>query len=75
MLTLTGIQYKATTKDCDLIVKSCDFQSVFKTDSPGDWKVESRTCFDGTLTLASPLTSHPHLRPPPRPPHLPPPST
>ena len=66
MLTLTGIQYKATTQDCDLIVKSCDFQNAFKTDSPGDWLVQSRTCFDGTLTLPSPLTSHPH--PSPRPP-------
>ena len=65
MLTLTGIQYHATDEDCDLIVipnpiehfkdiTSCDFHSVFKTDSPGGWKVESRTCFDGTLTLPSP---------------------
>ena len=75
MLTLTGIQYRATDKNCDLIVQSCDFHTTFKTDSPGDWLVESRTCFDGTLTLASPLTSHPHLRPSPRPTHLPPTST
>ena len=50
MLTLTGIQYKATTKkDCDLIVKSCDFQNAFETDKPVDWLVQSRTCFDGIL--------------------------
>ena len=70
MLTLTGIQYKASAKDCDLIVipnqnptykdiTSCDFQNTFKTDSTGEWLVESRTCFDGTLTLSSALTSHP----------------
>ena len=70
LLTLTGIQYAAQWKNCDLIVvpnskvQTCDFYNTFETDSPGDWKVESRTCFDGTLTLPSPLpsppTSHPH---------------
>ena len=66
MLTLTGIQYKATDENCDVILKSCDFHTAFETDSPGDWVVESRTCFGSTLTLHSPLTSHPH--PSPRPP-------
>ena len=56
ILTLTGIQYIAEYKNCDLIVKSCDFHKAFKTDSPGYWKVESRTCFNGTLTLPSPST-------------------
>ena len=51
MLTLTGIQYKATAKNCDLIVESCDFHNAFKTESPAQWLVESRTCFGGTLTL------------------------
>ena len=75
MLTLTGIQY-ADYKNCDLIVvpnptkkfshiTGCDFHNSFETDSPGAWKVESRTtCVGwggGTLTLPSPLTSHPHL--------------
>ena len=49
MLTLTGIQYRATDKNCDLIVQSCDFHNAFKTDSPGDWLVESRTCFGAAL--------------------------
>ena len=70
MLTLTGIQYKAADKNCDLIVVSCDFFSKYATDSPGDWKVESRTCFDGTLTL--PFLFSPPPPPSPRPPHLPP---
>ena len=45
MLTLTGIQYDATHKNCDLIVKSCDFKNIFQTDSSEKWLVESRTCF------------------------------
>ena len=56
LLTSTGIQYRAKSNNCDVIVKSCDFHNIFKTDSPGAWKVESRTFFDGTLTLPSPLT-------------------
>ena len=48
-LTLTGIQYATTSKNCDLIVKSCDFQNAFETDNPVDWLVQSRTCFDGIL--------------------------
>ena len=74
MLTLTGIQYDTTNKNCDLIVVNCDFFNKYATDSPGDWVAESRPCFDGTLTLPSPLTSHPHLLASPRPPHLPPPA-
>ena len=82
MLTLTGIQYLGPYKNCDLIVlpnpteefkdiKSCDFFKKFNTNPPtSQWIVESRTCFDGTLTLPSPLSSHPHLSR--RPPHLPP---
>jgi len=43
----TGIQYDASDKNCDLIVVNCDFFKEYETDSPGEWKVESRTCFDG----------------------------
>ena len=56
MLTLTGIQYHALVKNCDLIVKSCGFHKAFKTDSPGDWRVESRTCFNG-IPPSPPLLS------------------
>ena len=55
MPTLTGIQYLGGGyNNCDLIVVNCDFFKEYETDSPGAWKVESRTCFDGTLTLPSP---------------------
>ena len=57
ILTLTGIQYKATNKDCDLILVNCDFFNKYETDDPGLWKVESRTCFDGTRTLPTTTTS------------------
>ena len=67
MLTLTGIQY-SSAKNCDLIIlpmtnpkdanrdkTKCDFHETFKIESnPSEWVVESRTCFDGTLTLPSP---------------------
>ena len=78
MLTLTGIQYKKYTApaqvsdggNCDLILETCDFFNKYATNDPGEWVAESRVCFDGTLTLPSPLSSHPHLSR--RPPHLPP---
>ena len=58
MLTATGIQYKAQTKNCDLIVQSCDFHGTFNSDS--EWLAESRTCFASTTTkgLRDTFTHH-----------------
>ena len=55
VFTVTGIQYSAQAKNCDLIVQSCDFHSTFKAD--WEWLAESRTCF-ATKGVRDTFTHH-----------------